>query len=191
MLDDVMHRLGGALRNVRPGMGALSYHRPEFAGVPATIRLESPAFRDGEAIPARHTGDGTGASPPLAWQGVPEEAAGLVLLVEDADAPFPRPLVHAIAPGLPPTDGDLAEAALPNRRRSAQAEKMGRNSYAARAWLRPAPVPGHGPHRYAFQLFATDIPPQFPHAPGRSLLLRTITGHVIARGRLIGTYERP
>lgn len=113
-----------------------------------------------------------------------------MLLVEDADAPFPRPLVHAIAPFLEPRDGALAEGALPHRRRTERAGMMGRNSYAGRAWLPPAPVPGHGPHRYAFQLFALDTAPRFPHPPGRSLLLVTIRGHVIARGCLIGVYER-
>ncbi len=39
-------------------------------------------------------------------------------------------------------------------------------------------------------MFALDARPSFPYPPGRSLLMRTIRPHLIAQGRMIGTYER-
>jgi phosphatidylethanolamine-binding protein (PEBP) family uncharacterized protein len=39
-------------------------------------------------------------------------------------------------------------------------------------------------------VFALDIVPRFESRPGRVELLDKINGHVIAKGLLIGTYER-
>ena len=68
---------------------------------------------------------------------------------------------------------------------------MGRNSYLHAGWLPPDPPRGHGPHRYAFQLFALDEAPVFVKTPGRSAMVVALRGHVIAKGVLIGTYARP
>ena len=37
-----------------------------------TIQITSPAFKEGEAIPKKYTGEGADVSPPLAWTGVPK-----------------------------------------------------------------------------------------------------------------------
>ncbi len=190
MARTIIRSIGEGLRPVRAGLRRLTCNRREFAGLLPAIEVTSPAFGDHEPIPARFTADGEGLAPPLAWRGVPAEARGLALLVEDADPPVPRAFVHAIVPALPPVDGSLAEGELPNRRRTEQAARMGRNSVAARAWLPPSPPPGHGPHRYCFQLYALDAAPVFDQPPGRTALIRAMAGHVIAMGMLIGTYER-
>jgi len=52
-----------------------------------SIQLTSPAFRDGQTIPARYTADGGDASPPLSWSGAPEGARSFALVCEDPDAP--------------------------------------------------------------------------------------------------------
>jgi phosphatidylethanolamine-binding protein (PEBP) family uncharacterized protein len=69
--------------------------------------------------------------------------------------------------------------------------KVGRNSVARPGWMAPSPVPGHGPHRYAFQLFAADTVPNFSSPPGRGQLLRALKSHLLAGSRLIGVYQRP
>ena len=48
--------------------------------------LTSDAFTDGESIPARFTCDGDDVSPALKWQGVPDEAQSLALIMDDPDA---------------------------------------------------------------------------------------------------------
>jgi hypothetical protein len=39
-------------------------------------------------------------------------------------------------------------------------------------------------------VFAVDVLPHFDFAPGRTALLRALKGHVVAKGMLIGMYER-
>jgi hypothetical protein len=189
MLEKIPSPIGRALRSARPGPRELVYNHPQLTAVTERIALGSSAFAHGERIPRRYTADGAKLSPPLRWSGVPLETASLVLLIEDADSPTPKPLVHALVWDLAPNDGELAEGALPSFG-SDDVEGMGRNSFMQRAFLPPDPPPAHGLHRYAFQLFALDQLLHFERAPGRSKLLESLEGHAIAKGCLIGTYER-
>ncbi|HET9716443.1 MAG TPA: YbhB/YbcL family Raf kinase inhibitor-like protein [Pseudolabrys sp.] len=51
------------------------------------MSISSPAFADGQAIPAKYTADGEGVSPPLEWSGAPAGTKSFLLVVEDPDAP--------------------------------------------------------------------------------------------------------
>lgn len=190
MLQNLPAGIGRALADVRGGAGSLVSADPAFAEVPQVIQLISPAFADGGAIPVAYTEDGAKLSPPLEWIGVPPEAASLVLLIEDQDSPTPRPLVHAILADMAPADGALAEGALPSPGHAGEDLGMGRNSFMQKGYLPPDPPRGHGPHAYAFQIFALDTVPEFRSVPGRGALVAALHGHVIARGLLVGTYER-
>ena len=174
------------MRPVRPGLGAVA---TAGLGVPS-LSLSSNAFKDGGALPVRLTADGAGLSPPLHWSELPPGTASLALLVEDADAPFPRPLVHLVLHGLSPELGGLLEGAVPMRMAESRNFIAGRNSFARRGWLPPSPVPGHGPHRYVAQLFALSAPLQFQRVPGRGALRIAMRSLLLGHGRLVGTYER-
>src|SRR5215471_2402283 len=52
-----------------------------------TLRLTSPAFKDGDNIPKQYTCDGANSSPPLTWSGVPPAAKSLAIITDDPDAP--------------------------------------------------------------------------------------------------------
>lgn len=189
MLEHVPHWLGHALKGLRAGTDKLAIAQ-EGLGSFAAIDLRSPAFADGGRLPERFTADGAGVSPPLFWTGVPAEATHLALLVEDADAPTPSPLVHAIVWGMPATDDQLAEGAIVADGDGSAHGDVGTNSYLREGWLPPDPPTGHGEHRYAFQLFAlTDI--EDPGAtPSRSEIVAAMRGRVLAAGLLTGTYSR-
>lgn len=191
ILTNMIRRLGRTLRPIRPGLDKLATAR--LAGVvPGTVHVGSGAFGDNQAIPARHTQDGDGAFPPVVWSNLPPGTQSVVVLVEDADIPAPRPMVHAIVHSIPARKMSLAEGEVPFRLDGFTEAGFGcgRNGLARPGWTAPSPPPGHGPHHYAFQVFALDATPSYAFPPGRSLLLRTIRPHMLAMGRLIGTYER-
>lgn len=190
MLEKLPHIVGVALKGVRPGLERIVAARPEIADVPDTIRVASPAFADGGPIPTLYTEDGDAISPPIGWSGVPPRAASVVLVIEDADSPTPAPLVHALVWSLPGRDGELPEGALPSEAASGDESIMGRNSFLGAEYLAPDPPPGHGPHRYAVQVFALDTSLVFEGHPGRGALVEAMRGHVVAKGVLVGTYER-
>lgn len=190
MLEKLPDSLGHALRHQRAGLDKTLFWRLPLRSGQGMIDVRSLAFVDHAPIPTRYTADGAGCSPPLQWTGVPPTASSLLLVVEDADAPMPLPLVHAIAINLPAGDGALPEAAL-DRARDADGEvELGRNSFLGTGWLPPDPPPGHGLHRYAFQVFALGDGPPLQGHPGRDAVAEVLVARAIASGCVVGTYER-
>lgn len=192
MLEHIPHWLGRSLSGLRAGADKLAIVQPELGGRFQPLDLSSPAFAHEGRLPPRFTADGDGVSPPLLWGDVPTGTSMLALLVEDADAPAPQPLVHAIVWGLPADSGRLAEGAMvADGPGDTATGDIGRNSFFGEGWLPPDPPTGHGAHRYAFQLFALADTVEDPgRSPGRAALMRAMAGHVLAAGLLIGTYSR-
>jgi phosphatidylethanolamine-binding protein (PEBP) family uncharacterized protein len=117
----------------------------------------------------------------------------LILVVEDIDVPFAHPLVHLIVHGLTRGALGLAEGALPSRDDDVQRPGflVGRNSMGHQRYDGPAPIPGHGPHRYVFQIIALAESFNFDTVPDRKELAAALKDNVIlSTGRLVGTYER-
>ena len=112
MLEHIPAWLGRSLGNVRAGASKLAIVQPELGGRFEPIDLSSPAFAQDARLPPRFTADGEGISPPLVWGALPDGTATLALLVEDADAPAPQPLVHAVIWGIPADAGRLPEGAI-------------------------------------------------------------------------------
>jgi Raf kinase inhibitor-like YbhB/YbcL family protein len=192
MLEKLPEAIGHALHGMRAGLDKIVFNTLGMRQGMASIVLESVAFVDHGPMAPRYTADGEGLSPPLQWTGIPAGALSLVLVIEDADSPTPNPLVHAIVVGLPPGDGRLDEAAIPSRESDGDERlHVGRNSGLQAAWMPPDPPPGHGAHRYAFQLFALDSAPEFSSTPGRDEIFDALQAHALASGLLIGTCERP
>jgi Raf kinase inhibitor-like YbhB/YbcL family protein len=81
---------------------------------------------------------------------VPEGTAGLVLLVDDPDAPIEGSFVHWVLYNLDPARQGMAEGEVP-------AEAMaGATGFGRPGYLGPAPPPGDDPHHYVFRLLAVD-----------------------------------
>jgi hypothetical protein len=154
---------------------------------PESITVTSSAFTDGGPMPKSSAGKGVGdnTSPPLRWDGLPADTRQVVLIIDDVDVPLPRPLLHTIAVIEPPLDGVTAGSLQPGTAgmRFIRAD-LGHRGYAG-----PRPIPGHGPHHYRFHVFAIDEPIA-DSVTSTKALLAAMSGHVLARGVLTGTYER-
>jgi Raf kinase inhibitor-like YbhB/YbcL family protein len=190
MLEKLPEVIGQALQGVRAGLDNIVFNTLGMREGMASIALTSVAFADHAPLPRRYTADGEGVSPPLQWTGLPAGAASLLLIVEDADSPTPNPLVHAIVVNLAADSEALAEAAIPSQGNEGAGLHVGRNSTLQAAWLPPDPPPGHGVHRYAFQLFALGSVPELSDTPGRDEIVNALHEHATASGLLIGTHER-
>ena len=169
--------------------GVAAVTEPQPSPEPPVL-VTSPAFEAGKEIPARFTCQGENLSPALGWSGVPPQARSLVLVVDDPDAPDPaKPKltwVHWVLYDLPPTSKGLPEgvapAALP------AGARQGKNS-----WKKPGyggPCPPIGRHRYFFKLFVLDTVLGDLGTPDVAALQKAMQGHVIARGELVGTYQK-
>jgi len=150
---------------------------------PEQIRLTSPAFAPGAAIPPRFTCDGEDVSPPLQWSGVPAEARSLALLLEDPDAPDGT-FVHWTLFVMAPSTTGLREAEVP----SGAAE--GENSFGDIGYGGPCPPEGDEPHRYTFIVYALRSAPELDAGASPEEVRAEIADRAIARGELTGRFGR-
>jgi Raf kinase inhibitor-like YbhB/YbcL family protein len=150
--------------------------------VPASVRVTSPAFSDGDRLPARFTCDGNGDAPPLAWEGGPAHPAAWAVVVEDPDAPGGT-FVHWLVLDVPPGVSELSGGRLPARAVEARTSG-GDPGYT------PA-CPPDGEHRYRFIVYALARPTGLTGDVGRDEALAAVTARAAARGVLVATYSRP
>jgi len=166
-------------------VSAVSVHAAEEGLV-----LASPAFLDGESIPAQYTCDGEDLVPPLAWSGVPPGARSLALIVDDPDVPDPaspkRTWVHWVVYDIPPTAKGIAEGG--GGPRLPAGSKEGTNDWKRTAFGGPCPPIGR--HRYFHKLYALDVALPDLEAPTKAELEAAMQGHVLASAVLVGTYQR-
>ena len=148
------------------------------------LTVTSPSFTEGDPLPQRFAGRGVGdnISPALAWSGVPVEADHLVFVLEDIDVPRSRPLVHTLSI-LDPDVTTLPEGGLAAG--AAGVEHL--KGLLGVGYNGPRPLVGHGIHRYRFMLFAVE---GHIDTTSQRTAIDSMVGHVVARGRMVATYER-
>lgn len=163
------------------GCGADESTTPAGGDAPTTIEVTSTAFAEGEAIPVRYTCDGDEVSPPLAWSGVPADAAAVSLVVDDPDAPSGT-FTHWVVLDIPVTTTSSAEGAAPEG--GAEAEtSAGSSAYAG-------PCPPSGTHHYRFTVIALDAATGLAEGAPLDDALAAVDEHALARGSLTATYGR-
>jgi Raf kinase inhibitor-like YbhB/YbcL family protein len=152
------------------------------------MELRSPAFAPQGEIDLRHTCEGDDVAPPLQWSGVPEQAASLVLIVDDPDAPDPAApkttWVHWVIYDMPASATGLPEGGQP----LPAGTRTGLND-----WGRPGyggPCPPIGRHRYFFKLYALDTTLPALSQPTKAAVEQAMRGHVMAQAELVGTYQK-
>ncbi len=146
----------------------------------ARIALASPAFAAGGAIPSRYSAYGANRSPPLRWTPV-RGAKSYVLIMDDPDAHTPAPFVHWLDWNIPASAAALAE--------NTPIGVAGANGTGKRGYF--GPHPPSGLHHYHLRLFALDAVLGLAAGADRASLERAMSGHVLAEGKLIGTYAAP
>ncbi len=150
------------------------------------MNLSSTSFQ-GDRIPARFTCDGAGGSPQLAWSEPPAGTASFALIVTDPDAPG-RTFIHWVLYDLPGSARELPEA-LPGQGELAGGGRQGRNDFGDIGYGGPCP-PGHSTHHYVFTLYALDTTLNLPVGATRAQVEAAMQGHILARGELVGLYNR-
>ncbi len=155
-----------------------------------SLTLSSEAFDHGGGIPSTYTCEAENLSPPLSWEGVPENAQSLVLIVDDPDAPDPQApkttWVHWVLYNLPPESEGLAEGMTFR-------DLPGETQEGLNDWIQTGyggPCPPIGRHRYFFKLYALDTQLAFKAFPTKAEVEAAMKGHVIEHCELIGTYKK-
>lgn len=159
------------------------------------MTLRSTTFEHGGPIPRDCTGQGADRSPALAWSGAPEGVRAFALIMDDADAPMPEPWVHWVIYNIPADATGLPEGLdrTPSLR-APVAAIQGRNTFTfdgqpGIGYNGPYPPKGHQTHHYNFSLFALDGPVDLPPGASKDELLAAMSGHILARANLVGSYR--
>ena len=151
------------------------------------LELKSPAFKNGEFIPAKYTCKGKGVSPPLEWGGLPEGTKTLALICDDPDAPMGT-WVHWVLYDMPADKKSLPEAVKKDDILD-DGSKQGMTDFGRPGYGGPCPPPGAA-HRYFFRLYALDSKLDLKPKLTKKKLLDAIEGHIIEKSELMGKFKR-
>jgi hypothetical protein len=157
---------------------------------PGELAFTESEIAEGEPIDELYTCDGDFISPALNWAGIPEEAAELVLIVEDPDAPggtYTHWLVYAMAPdldglprGTPP--GPVVSGALSIR--------QGINDEDFPGYTAPCPPAGEE-HRYVFTVYALGEATGLDPGASQEDVRAAVEESAVAEATLTAVYSRP
>lgn len=145
------------------------------------MRLTSPAFQHGDAIPAKYTCDGQDMSPPLVVSNLSEQAKSLVLVVHDPDAPG-KDWVHWLVWNIDPHVSAIDEGVVPI------GVVEGQTDFGRTGW--GGPCPPSGSHRYFFDCFSLDTRLDLTPEAARADVENTMADHILEQATLLGLYQR-
>jgi len=146
--------------------------------------LRSPEVADGGILPKDYTGDGSSATLPLEWSGVPEGTKSFALIM------------HHIAPdqtkwywilyNIPATTLSLP-------RNVKDVGTLGNNSVNGKTEYAPPHSKGPGPKKYIYTVYALSAIPQLdvkPDKVSRDVLLAAMKDHILGSAELKVVYSR-
>ena len=141
------------------------------------MKLTSPAFADGEAMPTRYTADDDNHSPPLVFSDIPKNTRSLALTMEDIDSGF----IHWVMFDMDPLITGLAQAEIAGRYRD------GLNGFRELGYTGPHALDGE--HRYRFTLYALDTRLGLTNGIELRQLKAAMAGHVLATAELATKHQ--
>ena len=150
-----------------------------------TLEVSSPTIPPNAAIPKEHSAYFDDVSPALAWTGM-AGAKSYALVMEDPDARSAKPFVHWVAWNIPPTTTSLPEGL----KETPAGMVQGAAGRGSAGYFGPRPPAADPPHHYHFAVLALDTMLDLPSGADRDALLKAASGHVLAKGELVGTYDQ-
>jgi Raf kinase inhibitor-like YbhB/YbcL family protein len=154
-------------------------------GPAGTLKIASPAFKNGEMIPAKYSCDADKVNPALEFSGVPASAKSLALIIDDPDVPktlVPTgEFVHWLVWDIAPTSKGIPEA-------DKSAATMGLNGTGKPGYYPMCPPDRE--HRYFFKLYALDKMLGGAKITNKAELLAAMQGHIVGQAELMGRYPR-
>ena len=141
------------------------------------MKVTSPAFEDGEAIPRKYSCNGEDVSPQLDITDIPAGTATLVLIMDDPDASvgtWDHWIAFDIAPTTMIAEGDDGIGT------------DGLNSWGETGY--GGPCPPSGTHRYFFKVIALDSVLDLGKGHNKATVISATEGRVLAEAILMGTF---
>ncbi len=146
------------------------------------LKLESPAFSNGEEIPNKYGYKHGNSSPPLKINGIPSNTKSLVLIMDDPDAQAAvgKIWVHWVMYNINPSTTVFSEGKIPSD------IIEGKNDFGELGYGGPAPPDKR--HTYIFKLYALDTELDLSEGSIKSQVEKKMQGHILEETHLEGTY---
>jgi Raf kinase inhibitor-like YbhB/YbcL family protein len=111
--------------------------------------------------------------------------------MEDPDAKPQTPIVHWLIWNIPASITQLSQG-IQKQARLSEPDGIfqGRNTRGSVGYTGPHAPVGDPVHRYHIQVFALDTALDLPGGSDRDALLSKMSGHVIAKGEIVGLYSQ-
>ena len=143
------------------------------------LKISSPVFEHNQQIPEKYGCKNKAPNPPITIEGAPPETKSLALIMDDPDAPSGT-FDHWVVWNIPPSTTKIAENTVPG---TEGLNSLGKHSYTC-------PYPPSGTHRYFFKVFALNVMLDLRADSGKNELEKTMKGHILAQGELVGLFTR-
>jgi Raf kinase inhibitor-like YbhB/YbcL family protein len=153
-----------------------------------SIFVSSTSFFPNDTMFLISTCDGEDESPALQWTGYPESTKSFAIIAEDPDAPNGN-WIHWVVYDIPRAITFL-EANQGFYEIMYHGAKHGINDFGTKKYGGPCPPKGDGPHRYYFKIFALDTMLNLKPGLRKEELLEAMKNNIVARGSIMGYYER-
>lgn len=146
---------------------------------PQVLTLLAP-WRDGAAIPARHTCDDVDLSPALTWTNLPEGTIEVAITMNDLDAD----LVHWVVTGIDLEVTGTIEGQAPD------GATVWPNDLGTVGWAGPCPPPGDVGHLYLFTVHALNQQLEVADDASAAEVVELLNQTALAQSSVSGTYAR-
>ncbi|MFA6293469.1 MAG: YbhB/YbcL family Raf kinase inhibitor-like protein [Victivallales bacterium] len=166
-------------------MGTLSgEEKPGFT-------VSTSSFQESRAIPAKFAmkavEGGQNISPGLSWGNLPEGTKTIAVTCIDIH-PVAHKWVHWMVINIPADSTGIPEGASPGK--MPKSSKELKNSYGDEGYGGPQPPKGSGVHSYIFTVYALSGQINTSGSVSEDAFLKLISGKVIAKSQLTGTFSR-
>jgi Raf kinase inhibitor-like YbhB/YbcL family protein len=159
------------------------------------MTLTTPAFPDGDPIPAKYTQAGEQVSPELKWTNAPPGTVSFLLHMHDPDVARNKTTddqVHWLVWNIPGTATGLPEG-VP---KGAELPDGTRQASASGPVYRGPGAPATGPqHHYTFEIYALDarldVPAGGDAFDTRAQIMKAVQGHILGKAVYVGLFRRP
>ena len=166
-------------------------------GADGIFQISSPAFKDGDLLPATYVFSGIGLdktacggqnqSPPLTWENAPAGTQSFALVIFDVDGFNGLGVAHWVAYNLPPTKTSVG---LGEGVAGATTFTSGKHQYGQLGFRGFCPPKGSSLHHYVMTVYATDLPPTLAPGMTRAELLAALDKHVLRASSIVGRLAR-
>ena len=166
---------------------ARSADRDYHSKLQKNVQVSSASFQNEQEMPVEFSCKGKATAPAIQWTKPADGTKSYALITMDWDAPSPSlrlfPITHWVLYNIPADMTEIPQGAtnsdLMQKKIVPGLNIAGQPGYAA-------PCPPLGTHHYEFRIYALDTEQLQPASNDRAGLLKSMEGHVLGYGELVG-----